>query len=110
MGEGVPHCSVTALIFFQFFAVINVRNVPKRAMEKHNFECCSPGIQRLTKINIRGATDSHLAWTLIVTDGTLLHTVQGYYYDRSSLCAVFFSCFMSESADSRIEHVVLLDY
>lgn len=89
MGEGVPHCSVTALIFFQFFAVINVINMPKRAKEKHNFGRCSSCIQRLTKINIRGATDSHLAWTLIVTDGTLLHTVQKYY-DRYSLCAGFF--------------------
>lgn len=64
----------------------------KRAMEKHNFGRCSPGIQQLTKINIRGATDSHLAWTLIVTDGTLLHTEQEYY-DRYSLCAGFFFSF-----------------
>lgn len=62
--------------------------MPKRAMEKHNFGRCSPGIQQLTKINIRGATDSHLAWILIVTDGTLLHTEQEYY-DRYSLCAGF---------------------
>lgn len=49
MGEGVPHCSVTALIFFQFFAVINVINMPKRAKEKHNFvPPASNGLQRLT--------------------------------------------------------------